>query len=98
MRQLMLLAVTLVFGVTLGWSVNGRTARTARPAEPPPDPSAFQTVIVTQPDESSPLGQKHYVLRTFDGDCVSADKQPPGTWVITLTGDDARTTTYTAAP
>jgi hypothetical protein len=98
MRQLMLLAVTLLFGTVLGWSVNGRAARTTRPAEAPTPPTAFRTVIVTQPDESSPLGRKHHVLRAFTGDCVSADRQPPGTWVITLTGDDAPTTTVTAAP
>ena len=101
MRRVLPFGIVLLLGVAVGWSLTERSRRAERPSSPRPQDPTIHTIIVSQPDASAPYARAYHTLHLSTTPVVSADRQPPGVWIISLrSGDDqeTKTVTYTAAP
>jgi hypothetical protein len=83
-QRLLPFAVVLLFGVAIGWSITNRSDRDDRPAAPAKSAPDVYQILVTRPGDSAPDRQTFYTLRPFESAPVTVDRQPPGTWVITI--------------
>lgn len=79
--------LVFVLGLSLGFALRGR-AKPATKSVPPADRFHTDRFLVTQPDPCDPLGRRTRLLTVRDGPAVSADRQPPHVWLVTLIRDD----------